>query len=281
MHRFISSAASSSSGRAERPATTAAPSSSNRAELPSAERPATSTTPSTQLSITTIRGVQRWLAEDHVASCTSADAQRIREAVAVLSRPKPRQEDVRPLQGKWQVSQWHTASGKKPRPIPDVIQELQGKVIKAAQNLQQQLADSAEPTALDGKETDSADVQNDTAADEDPVLAHLRERHRKRVIEIETEQQRPLAKPKAAKKQNKRTASGSVEPPASKRQQGLTTASFASSVRDAALLQDIEDLGITGTAAQQRCRRVRTLQRELQKLKENPFIVGDQAKEIQ
>ena len=147
MQRSFSPAASSSSGRAERPATSTAPSSSDRGGLLSAERPATSTSPSPQLSITTIRGVQRWLAEDHVASCTSADAQRIREAVAVLSASKPRQEDVRPLQSKWQVTQWQKrtkwqkrASGKKPRPLWDVTQEFRDKVIKAAQKLQQQLA---------------------------------------------------------------------------------------------------------------------------------------------
>ena len=92
--------ASSSSGSRELAAVTASSSSSGSAERP-AERPAASK----QLSITTIHGIQRWLAEDHVASCTSADAQRIREAVAVLSRPNPRQDDIRPLQKKWQVGQ--------------------------------------------------------------------------------------------------------------------------------------------------------------------------------
>ena len=85
--------ASTISGSAEQADVTAAPSSSG-----SAERPAERYAASKQLSITTIHGIQRWLAEDHVASCTSADAQRIREAVAVLSRPKPRQEDAQPLQ---------------------------------------------------------------------------------------------------------------------------------------------------------------------------------------
>ena len=131
MQRFSSSAASSSAGRAERPATSNDPS-TYRGKLRSAERPATSTAPSTQLSITTIHDVQRWLAEGHVGSCTSADAQRIREAVAVLSRPKPRQEDVRSLQNKWQVAQ---QQDKKPRPLPDLIQEFRDKVIEAAQNL--------------------------------------------------------------------------------------------------------------------------------------------------
>ena len=100
-----------------------------------------------------------------------------------------------------------------------MIQEFQGKVIHAAQALQQQLAESAEKPALDGSKTDRADVQNDTAADADLVLARLKERQRKRATETETLDQRPLAKPKAAKRQSKRTAciaSGSFDTPASK-----------------------------------------------------------------
>ena len=58
-----------------------------------------------------------------------------------------------------------------PRPLPHVIQEFRSKVIKAAQALQQQLPESAEKPALDGSKTDRADVQNDTAADADLVLA--------------------------------------------------------------------------------------------------------------
>jgi hypothetical protein len=103
MHRFISSAASSSSGRAEQPA--AASSSCSSAEQPSsslrsAEQPAT---PS-HFQILSIRDVQRWLHVETVASCSSADMERIREAAAVLSRPKPRKEEVQPLQSKWQVA---------------------------------------------------------------------------------------------------------------------------------------------------------------------------------
>jgi hypothetical protein len=77
---------------------------------------------------------------------------------------------VRPLQSKWQVTQWQKrtkwqkrASGKKPRPLWDVISEFRDKVIKAAQKLRQQLADSAEQPALPGSSTDRADVQNDPA----------------------------------------------------------------------------------------------------------------------
>ena len=110
MQRFFSSAASSSSARAERPGTSTAPNSPDKGERLSAERPVTSTTHSAQLSITTIRDVQRWLAEDHVASCTGADAQCIREAVAVLSPPEPRQRDVRPLQAS---GGWHEKKTKE------------------------------------------------------------------------------------------------------------------------------------------------------------------------
>ena len=91
MKRFMSSAASSSSARAE-PATTS---------LGSAEQPGTRC----QLKLSSIRDVQRWLAMEPIASCSSADMQRIREAVAVLVPAKPRQEDVQPLQSKWLVAQ--------------------------------------------------------------------------------------------------------------------------------------------------------------------------------
>ena len=108
--------------------------------------------------------------------------QRIREAVAVLLSSKPRKEDVQPLQSKWQVAQ---QKNKKPISLEEVIRELQGKVIKAAQELQQELADSAENPALDG---------STIAADEDPVLlARLKERQRKRATETETQDQRPVA----------------------------------------------------------------------------------------
>ena len=103
----------------------------------SAERPAIPC----QLKIASIRDVQRWLAEAPIVSCCSVEVQRIREAVAVLSRPNPRKEDVQPLQGNWKVSQ--KKKDRTPRPLPDVLDEFKGKVIKATQKLQQQLLDSA------------------------------------------------------------------------------------------------------------------------------------------
>ena len=118
MHRFMSSAASSSSCRAERPPVVS--SSSSNAEQPA--------TPS-HLKILSSRVVQRWLADEPITSCSSADARRIRQAVAVLSRPNPRKENVQPLQIKWQVAK---KRDKKPRPLGDVLKEFQGKVIQAA-----------------------------------------------------------------------------------------------------------------------------------------------------
>ena len=103
MQRFMSSAASSSAGSAERPV-----------------RPC-------HLKISSIRDVQSWLAEEPIASSSSADVQRIREAAAVLSHPKPRQEDVRPLQSKWQVAQ---TKDKKPRPLGAVAPEAKAKSSK-------------------------------------------------------------------------------------------------------------------------------------------------------
>ena len=88
------SAAPSSSGNAERLANVSARSSC-------AAQPATLS----QLKISSMRDVQHWLAEQPIASCHSADMERLREAAAVLSRPKPRKEDVRDLQNDWQVAQ--------------------------------------------------------------------------------------------------------------------------------------------------------------------------------
>ena len=74
MNRFMFSAAPSGSGRAERAAAAG-----------SAEQPHT---PS-HLKILSIHDVQRWLAQEPIASCSSADAQGVREAVAVSRTGSP------------------------------------------------------------------------------------------------------------------------------------------------------------------------------------------------
>ena len=123
------------------------------------------------MKISSIRDVQRWVDEEPIASCSSADAQRIREAVAVLSRPKPRQEDVQPLQSKWQVAR---TKDKKPRPLGDVLEEFQTKVIEAAKKLQLEL--SAEQFEQFAPMHTAASVD----LDEEPVLSELGARQRKR-----------------------------------------------------------------------------------------------------
>ncbi len=144
MHRFIFADASTSSDSAERPASVASGSASSAEQPatlpPSAAQPGT---PSYSKTLS-IRDVQCWLAEEPIVSCNSAGAQRVREAVAVLSQPQPRQKDVRRLQNQWHVAQ---KKNKQTRPLADVIQEFQDKVINAAKKLQQQLSESAAPPA--------------------------------------------------------------------------------------------------------------------------------------
>ena len=133
MKRFFASGSS----RAERPVELSGESlaSSSAGQLAnsfvSAEQP--------DFKIASIRDVQRWLAAEHVATSSNVDARRIREATAVLSQCRPTQEDVRPLQSKWQVAQ---KKDKKPRPLGEVLQEFESKVVEAVQKLQQQLADA-------------------------------------------------------------------------------------------------------------------------------------------
>ena len=74
----------------------------------------------------TLKDVQQWLATAQV-HVDNPDVQRVREAVGILANPRPRQEDVRLLQkpANWNVAQ---QVKRKPRPLPDVIEELKRKV---------------------------------------------------------------------------------------------------------------------------------------------------------
>jgi hypothetical protein len=187
MHLFLTSSASDNAS-AEQPANLAraeqsdiASSSAGRVEESSisrcsAEQPAISRL----LKMSSIRDVQAWLNGEHVASCSSAEAQHIREAVAVLSQPKPRQEDVESLQSKWKVPR--RKNNKKTR-LQDVIKNLEIKVIEAAQTLQQQLASSAEQPAIAACSGDGADAHDDFPVGEDPFLAELRRRQQKRATQ--------------------------------------------------------------------------------------------------
>ena len=80
-----------------------------------------------------LKDVQRWMAEAPEVLNTSLQVAALKEAVAVLSRvPQPRKEGVRPLQSKWGVAR--SDKGKE-RPLPDVIRELEQKVLNAAHRL--------------------------------------------------------------------------------------------------------------------------------------------------
>ena len=130
------------------------------------------------------------------------------------------------------ATQVEGGTNKKHRPLGEMLQEFQDKVIDAAKKLQPQITDStarpsvqpasAKPPAA-ASPTHRADVQNEPAADQVSSIANLKERRRKTAIDREAEEEavepRPLAKPKAAQKRNKRTTgntSDDAEQPASK-----------------------------------------------------------------
>ena len=90
-----------------------------------------------EVKIECIQDVQRWLSAGKVSS-GNPEIGSVREAVAALTRaPRPRAEDVRPLLGKWRVEQ---RQQRKHRPLPEIIRDLEDKVIRAAQKLQAELA---------------------------------------------------------------------------------------------------------------------------------------------
>ena len=95
-------------------------------EAASAEQPG--------LQLQSMADVKRWLAAEG-ASEDGPDVKRLREAVSILQKRKPRKEDIRNLQkpSNWNVSQ--TMAGK-PRPLVNVIEELRCKVLQAACRMQ-------------------------------------------------------------------------------------------------------------------------------------------------
>ena len=292
LRSFFSSGASSSSGSASRPANVSARSSS-------AEQTAT---PS-HVKISSMRDVQRWLAEESIASCSSADLQRIREAVAVLAHA--RKEDVQPLLRNWEVAQ---KKKQKPRPLPEMVEEFQGKVIKAAQKLQQQLPDSAEqpasstaeqsvpmeeafrlqsasgnalqPASSAVEQSARMDTTDVVDFDDDPMLTRLKAKQRKRAQDSAAEDQRPLAKPKATQGRKKRTAataSDSAEQPVSKRKDRLLTPQlFALGARDPSDPSDESlDSAVRTAAVRQQSQIMHRVFEELRELSSCAWVVGD------
>lgn len=80
------------------------------------------------------------------------------------------------------------------------------------------------------------DTSDGVDSDDNTMVTRLEARHRKRVLDSAAEEQRPLAKPKATRGRNKRTAATTfdgVEQPASKRKERLLTSElFAWGARD-------------------------------------------------
>ena len=281
MKRFFASGSS----RAERPAELLGESPASS----SAGQPANSFVSAEQpdFKIASIRDVQRWLAAEHVATSSNVDAQRIREAMAVLSQCRPRKEDVQLLQSKWQVAQ---KKDKKPRPLGEVLQEFESKVVEAAQKLQQQLADAirlqSDLPSVTGSAEQPASVNPLMEVSDDPVLADLKERQRKRMSETATEQQRPTAKAKAGKRQTKRglnLSSSSVEQPgAKKKEPRLSAESFAACAAPPGAL-DAPEAASSSSAAQsvqQLKRTLGRLEQELKKLDGMAWIVADDQTEL-
>ena len=96
-----------------------------------------------------LKDVRLWLATPEVLN-GSLDVSALKEAVTVLSRvPKPRKEEVQPLLSKWGVAQKDKG---KPRPLADVIRELEQKVVNAAHQLANSVPASAAQPATSSSE---------------------------------------------------------------------------------------------------------------------------------
>ena len=116
MKQFFTTSASTSLSTAERPAF---PTSDELGEGCSAAQRA--------LQLLSIADVRRWLDTDCV-SARSAEVQRLREAVTILTHPKPSREDVRRLQSR---SNWNVPhkQAQKQRPLAEVIEDLKCTVL--------------------------------------------------------------------------------------------------------------------------------------------------------
>ena len=240
MRQFFSLRKSSTPGGAAQPA-------SERDTSVSAERPVS--------QLQSLKDVQTWLATD-CGSLDTAEIGRLRDAVQVLAKAKPRQEDIRLLQkpSNWNVT---TTIKKKPRPLPDVIEELRVKVVETARQVQRELMASAPsgsgsvarpaPTSAEQPAPVSAEQPGPSSA-APPTLTialassssaaafveqsrrqreELQENQRKRNQASEPEPPRALAKPKPSGRRGKRSSQEEEQLPSQPKRGKLTTESFA------------------------------------------------------
>ena len=134
------------------------PSSVPREPASSSAKRSESSAPSNVETFTIIEAVSLWL-KSQVEASTAPDLQRLRAATEVLTRkPKPRQEDVFPLCSSWNVRQ---REHKKPRPLTNLITELQQAVITEGNQLRRSL------DALTGASASSAAQPAEPAAEAD------------------------------------------------------------------------------------------------------------------
>ena len=174
---FSSSAASSSSGSAAQPAIisslvgSSAEWHATNSSLAgsSAEQPALEAAQPVKASCS-ITDVQWWLKNNEAVLSSSAEAMRIREVVDALStKPKPLQKAIERFFKPWGVQQFIK---KHRRPLPELLEELDKKVIDAAKKLQQQLSDSAaRPAVLSDSAEQSVPMHTsaDVDLDQNPV----------------------------------------------------------------------------------------------------------------
>ena len=121
-----------SSGSAAQPGTNSSLAAS------SAEQPACEAAQPVR-ALRSITDVQRWLKNIEVVLSSSAEAMRIRDVVDALStKPKPRREAIEHFFKPWGVQQ---KIKQHHRPLSELMEELNKKVVDAAKKLQQQLAD--------------------------------------------------------------------------------------------------------------------------------------------
>ena len=109
----------------------------------SAERPGPNAAQPCQV-FRSIADVDGWLRANMAMLSSSGEAARIKDAVDTLkAKPKPRAEDVRKLFKLWEVQQ---KIKKDHRPLPELVEELCVKVLKAANELRADLP-SVTPSA--------------------------------------------------------------------------------------------------------------------------------------
>ena len=142
------------------------------------------------------------------------------------------------------------------------------------------LRSAEQPASSDVEQSARMDTIDGVDPDDNPMVTRLQARQRKRGLDSAAENQRPLAKPKATRGRNKRTAatsSDSVEQPASKRKERLLTSGSvalgACDPSDSSAAQF--DSAVFPAPVRQQGQIMYRLLDELRKLSSCAWVVGD------